>query len=95
MSVFLLACVSERPIAHFDKAGIFGLANNCCKDSVVIIVKPRSVSPSGSVSSVMIDGVPSWGYQYAEVDRLFLILSPVLFTIFNSVYWSYFYLWDR
>ena len=32
-------------------------------------------------------------YQYAVVDRFFLILSPFLFIIFNTIYWGYFLHW--
>ena len=28
--------------------------------------------------------------QYGRVDRFFLFLTPVLFLIFNTVYWGYF-----
>ena len=38
---------------------------------------------------------PSWNYQYAHVDRIFLFFSPVFFLVFNSLYWGYFILWDK
>jgi len=34
----------------------------------------------------------TWHYEYAMVDRVFLFLSPILFIIFNSIYWGYFLL---
>ena len=37
----------------------------------------------------------TWNYQHSKVDRFFLVLAPFLFLIFNTIYWSYFYLWDR
>ena len=36
----------------------------------------------------------TWHYEYAMVDRVFLFLSPILFIIFNSIYWGYFLLWQ-
>jgi len=32
--------------------------------------------------------------QYAKIDRFFLIFTPFLFLVFNSIYWGYFLLWD-
>ena len=37
----------------------------------------------------------TWNYQHSKVDRFFLVLAPFLFLIFNTIYWSYFYLWDK
>ena len=35
----------------------------------------------------------TWHYQYAILDRFFLVLSPLLFLIFNTIYWGYFRMW--
>jgi len=37
----------------------------------------------------------TWNYQHSKVDRFFLVLAPFLFLIFNTIYWCYFYLWDK
>jgi len=36
-----------------------------------------------------------WNYQYAKLDRFFLFFFPLLFLIFNTIYWGYFSLWDK
>jgi len=37
----------------------------------------------------------TWNYKHSAVDRFFLVLAPILFLIFNAIYWSYFYAWDK
>lgn len=37
----------------------------------------------------------TWNYQHSNVDRFFLVLAPILFLIFNTIYWGYFYVWDK
>jgi len=37
----------------------------------------------------------TWNYQHSKVDRFFLVLAPILFLIFNTIYWGYFYVWDK
>ncbi len=29
------------------------------------------------------------------LHRFFLVLAPILFLIFNTIYWGYFYVWDK
>merc|ERR1719219_1547033 len=36
----------------------------------------------------------TWHDKYGYVDRFFLICSPVLFLVFNVIYWGYFYFWN-
>lgn len=36
----------------------------------------------------------TWHDKYAYVDRFFLIASPILFLVFNIIYWGYFYFWN-
>ena len=36
----------------------------------------------------------TWHDKYAGIDRFFLVCSPVLFGIFNLIYWGYFYIWN-
>ena len=37
----------------------------------------------------------TWHDKYANIDRTFLICSPILFGIFNLIYWGYFYIWNE
>jgi len=36
----------------------------------------------------------TWHDRYHNVDRFFLFFSPLLFLIFNMIYWTYFQVWD-
>ena len=31
--------------------------------------------------------------RYQNTDRFFLVFSPLLFLIFNMIYWTYFQVW--
>lgn len=36
----------------------------------------------------------TWHDRYGNVDQFFLVFSPLLFLVFNVLYWFYFIVWD-
>jgi len=64
------------------------------------MVKERSSSTTSlhyneKIEKKMKPNFTTWNYKHSAVDRFFLVLAPILFLIFNAIYWSYFYAWDK
>jgi len=86
---------SPSPTRHTEETGLMSFHNG---NNTQVQMREKSVSTASL--KLENDKKPktqfsTWNYQHSKVDRFFLVLAPFLFLIFNTIYWSYFYLWDK